>query len=472
MAQVLTEYERKRQERIAQNQRMLGELNLQTVSRALVSKKRKSESPAAPRSRKVATRVKTENFEPVRQSSRLRGIKADDSQAKKRAEKEMEEQEKRFREEAAKRRRKVGDLNMSDITGKNSWLWDPKDGEVPVLPKAEASEHDEDLKSVRQRLAKLSIWKNYEPNGIKLTVERGYSLAFHPTVDKALVFCGDKDGNLGIFDSSQSKVEIAEDDEYGEVSLAITKFKPHSRTISGVAVNNSQLDAVFTCSYDESIRKVNLATQISSEVLVWKDSSEPFTAMQFVDSQPNLVYFSTLYGWAGYHDMRTGNQENSSTQSYRLSELKIGGFSVHPTNPHLLAAGSLDRTLRLWDLRMISGTKPYEKKPHMVGEHSTRLSVSNAAFNSAGQVAAASYDDTVKIYDFSNLVDAKTTTLSNEEMQPLNIPHNNQTGKWVTMYDILSTSSKANRNPDSSPTGKHMFRTACKSFAFQTWTGQ
>jgi hypothetical protein len=64
------------------------------------------------------------------------------------------------------------------------------------------------------------------------------------------------------------------------------------------------------------------------------------------------------------------------------------------------------------------------------------LSVSHAAFNSAGQLATASYDDTVKIYDFSSVGTLSSgTELNDEQMTPTTIiPHNNQTGRWVTMY--------------------------------------
>jgi hypothetical protein len=73
--------------------------------------------------------------------------------------------------------------------------------------------------------------------------------------------------------------------------------------------------------------------------------------------------------------------------------------------------------------------------PSLLGEHESRLSVSHASWNSAGQVATTSYDDTVKIHDFSK---AATWTpgeeISEAAMKPTTvIRHNNQTGRWVTM---------------------------------------
>ena len=102
--------------------------------------------------------------------------------------------------------------------------------------------------------------------------------------------------------------------------------------------------------------------------------------------------------------------------------------------------------------------------PTLVGEHGSRLSVSHAAFNTAGQVATSSYDDTIKIHSFgvsaqqaseissSRKVKVKQQhgsgthnleamskwasgyTLPEEVMDPeITISHNNQTGRWVTI---------------------------------------
>ena len=145
---------------------------------------------------------------------------------------------------------------------------------------------------------------------------------------------------------------------------------------------------------------------------------------------PHVLYFSRLDGYVGRIDTRS----NTDAELYALSEKKIGGFSIHPQYPHYLATASLDRFMRVWDLRKISG-KGEEKMPVMVGEHLSNLSVSHAAFNAVGQVATASYDDTIKIHSFEGMGNwTAGTTLSGESMKPKVIRHNNQTGRWVTMH--------------------------------------
>lgn len=147
-------------------------------------------------------------------------------------------------------------------------------------------------------------------------------------------------------------------------------------------------------------------------------------------TEPNMLYFSTLDGSVGRYDIRAPGSE----EVWSLSESKIGGFSLHPLQPHLVATASLDRTLKIWDLRKISG-KGDMRHPALIGEHASRLSVSHASWSAGGHVATSSYDDTVKIYDFSGASKwGAGQDIGEKAMEPARkIAHNNQTGRWVTI---------------------------------------
>jgi len=277
----------------------------------------------------------------------------------------------------------------------------------------------------------MQLWEEVEPNRIKITPDRVYAMSMHPTTDKALVFAGDKMGNLGIFDSSQSKGESESDAT--DDNLSITSLKPHTRTISGMQFSVVDPNVLYTSSYDSSLRKIDLVKGKAVEVYAPKNASEdaPLSGVQMAPDHPNRLYFSTLDGAFGWHDDRTPSWD---ADIFQLSEKKIGGFSVHPLYPHLVATASLDRTLKLWDLRKIT-----KKLPTLIGEHESRLSVSHATFNAVGQVVTTSYDDTIKIYDFNICTTWDTVQeLKPEQMKPMTtIPHNNQTGRWVTMSESL-----------------------------------
>lgn len=236
---------------------------------------------------------------------------------------------------------------------------------------------------------------------------------------------------MGIFDASQQVVEGDDEDEVEPP--VISAFTTHARTISSFHFPFADLNAVYTASYDSSIRKLDLGvgTPVSVQVFAPDDNEElPISAIDMAPGDPHTIIFSTLEGSVGRYDLRT----RDDTEIWDLSDQKIGGFSLHPLAPHLIATASLDRTMKIWDLRKITG-KGDLRHPALVGEHESRLSVSHASWSSAGHVATSSYDDTIKIYDFADSSQWKAGhTVDQDEMTPSQtVKHNNQTGRWVTI---------------------------------------
>lgn len=445
--QGLSEYELARQEKIAKNQALLKQLQLDAQQTGIGSKPKPSTTAGQKRKKPQEKKVK-EDIVPRRSSRRLQGIVADSEVARQKQEEEAEAFQEQQR---AKRMRVSDDINLVDAVV-NGRTWNKAGNWLTAAGPANPGERtfdvqdvkdttDKELREIRERMSNLQLWEGAEPNRIKITPERIYSLGLHPTKDKALVFAGDKLGSLGLFDGSQTapeqiKQEADDADEDGDEDFepAITTFKIHTRTISAFQFAPHDQNALFSASYDSSIRKLDLAEGKAIEVYAPEDKAadDPISGVEVSRLDPNMLHFATLNGQFGIKDMRVPTHE--TIELFQLSEKKIGGFSLHPAQPHLVATASLDRTMKLFDLRKISG-KGASRMPSLLGEHSSSLSVSHAAFNAAGQVATASYDDTVKVYDFSSLTDTKPgAQLSEAEMEPSTvIPHNNQTGRWVTI---------------------------------------
>lgn len=399
-AQEISDYEAQRQANIAKNQALFKELQLNAASAGLAPKaapKRQANGESKPKSRPKPKPMVKERVQPSRTSSRLQGIVADSEVARKKAEEEREMAE---LEAKAKRQRVGGEMKLEDIVSagqswnkSGNWLRDVK----PANPYERTFDVEEvksagskELKELREKMSGLSLWEDFEPNRIKITPERIYSMSFHPTEDKQLVLAGDKLGNLGLFDGSQGVVKH-EDDEADELdessNPAISTFKTHTRTISSIHFTDTQPNAVYTASYDSSIRRLDLSKGVSTEMYApaEDDVDEPISGVSIPITDPNMLYFSTLNGLFGMHDTRTDYKGSNTVELMELSEKKIGGFSVHPLHPHYLATASLDRNLKVWDIRKITGSKGH-RHPQLVAEHESRLSVSTAAFNAAGQV--------------------------------------------------------------------------------------
>jgi WD40 repeat protein len=446
----VSEYERQRQEKIAKNQALLQQLQLDAQQAGVGAKPKPKPTSTAGQKRKREIKKEAVEEGPRRTSSRLRGIVADSEVAR---QKQEEEAQAFQQQQIAKRQRVSDDIDLKNAVV-NGQDWNKAGNWLSLVGPANPGERtfdaqdikdtsDKELKALRERMSSLQLWEGAEPNRIKITPERIYALGFHPTQDKTLVFAGDKLGSIGLFDASQTtperiKQEADDADEDGdvdeEVEPAITTFKIHTRTISAFQFAPHDHNALYSSSYDSSIRKLDLSKGTAIEVYAPEDRGAdlPLSGVQISHSDPHTLHFTTLDGQFGIKDIRTPAHE--TVELMQLSEKKIGGFTLHPAHPHILATASLDRMLKIWDLRKLSG-KGDARMPHLVGEHLSKLSVSHAAFNSAGQVATASYDDTVKIYDFSDCGDWKPGhTMSDGDMNPATVvPHNNQTGRWVTI---------------------------------------
>lgn len=441
-----SDFEKQRLANIAERDALLKKLTQEAAASGLYSKPanggpQSGTKRAAKPKQPPAKRVKKEiDVTPRRSSSRLAGIQADSEIAKEKAEKEYEQAKEVERQ---KRQRVTGDLNFADggmggLIGTDVILKGVAKPYERTFDDADIKETtNKDLKKLRERMSSLEIWDAWDPSRIKITPERVYSMAFHPTATKPIVFAADKMGNLGIVDASQrpaKAVKQEEEEEEDDPDPEITTIKPHTRTISSMHTHSSKPETLYTASYDSSIRATDLQKGMAVEVYgpASREEDEPISGIDMATSDPNTLYFTTLNGGFGRYDTR---QAPSSVELYQLSEKKIGGFSLNPAAPHYLATASLDRFMRLWDLRKIT-----KKLPTLVGEHESRLSVSHAAFNTAGQVATTSYDDTIKIHSFGVHGKAGTstpetmntwkagTTLEEDVMKPeVVVRHNNQT---------------------------------------------
>ncbi|KAL9948624.1 hypothetical protein D7B24_005332 [Verticillium nonalfalfae] len=440
----MSAFEKRRLENIAANQALLKDISA-TASKIIPASKPTPTRASKPSKRTRDAPVKREPAMATRRSSRVAGLGPDKDDAKR----AFEDTALESPLERAKRMRFSGDLNLGDalvegkkwsaglegLQGLKGLSRGAQPGQRTFTEDDIKNTTDKDLKDLRLRMDGLKLYEGWMPNTIKITPQRVYSLGFHPTEDKPVIFAGDKEGAIGVFDASQKAPEPPEDEdeEWDEPDPIISAFKFHTKTASAFVFSPADDNAVYTSSYDSTIRKLDLEKGMSVQVFAPDDVMEdmPMSAMEMPTNDSNLLYFSTLHGGFGRHDIRTPSGEH---EVWSLSDNKIGGFSLHPLQPHLVATASLDRTMKIWDLRKITG-KGDLQHPALLGEHESRLSVSYASWSPAGHLATSSYDDTIKIYDFTAASTwAPGHDIGAETMTPaVQVKHNNQTGRWVTI---------------------------------------
>lgn len=209
-------YERQRQENIAQRDKLLKQLALDASSAGLgPGQKPKPAKPTATQKKKPAVKKIKEEIVPRRTSSRIAGIEADSEVAKRKAQDDYVAVQEAAR---VKRQRISGPLDLSEVqvAGKG---WDKNanflqgivDGGARNTKERTFGEQevkettDKELRALREKMSSLDLYEGFEPNsklpfplgcpaalidcpGIKITPERIYSLGFHPTSEKPLVF--------------------------------------------------------------------------------------------------------------------------------------------------------------------------------------------------------------------------------------------------------------------------------------------
>lgn len=92
-----------------------------------------------------------------------------------------------------------------------------------------------------------------ERHVVKAVPHRVYSTAMHPTTTKPIAFVGSKWGHVGMW----SPHDMHTDEDTGT-----TVFQPHARPVSGLVVHPTRAACVFSCSYDGSVRALDVTKQV------------------------------------------------------------------------------------------------------------------------------------------------------------------------------------------------------------------
>lgn len=448
----LSEFEKQRLENIERNKKLLNSLNLNSISSEIYNnikkeeeneQKNKRRKTSSPRPKKVKSETPAL---PQRRSRRLAGVSLDEGSDKSR-EFELEEERRRKEKEELEKLKSIrvnGDLSLLDLIKSDS---DDvkKEDEDQILTKFQSflnnngnfsigdyyetimakDNSSKDVKKLREEFNEKKIYPHFKPNEIKLTPERMTYITFHPSIDKKLILGGDTNGNCGIWNSENT-------DE-----VDITSFKLHGKSISKYEFNIKEPNKVYTASYDGSVRLMDLSKLKSTQFFI-NDHDVGISDINFNNS--NEIYYTTLQGEFGRLDLRAS--DHSKRTVLRLSNKKIGGFTINPNNPDQLATASLDRTLKIWDLRKIVDCDWNEwddgelQTLHSYGTYDSRLSVSTVDWNHSNDLVCNSYDDTVNIFNLGDDASswASDYTLSKNKLHSQHkIKHNCQTGRWVSI---------------------------------------
>ncbi|KAK0228601.1 WD40-repeat-containing domain protein [Armillaria fumosa] len=467
----LSQYEIDREANIARNRALLEELELKQAVEGLgfpaKPTKKETKKKVQPVQASKRKQTKTEEQEPTvrRQSARLRNVTDPNESPSRKRKREAELEEQRAKEaeeriEAEERARiakrpRHQDLELAttlEDEDERPRLVDVLKGASSSGARPEEEEGKSEVEDLREELKGMHVVSR-----AKVTENRIYSAAYHPDVQKDLIFFGDKHGQLGIWDAQAPPEDVADEDE--DTADDATKeggkywrLQVHwpatsKSSISCVKFNPVDYHTVYTSAYDCTIRNLSFTTGVSRQIF-----SSDETLLCSIDLTPtgNEMWVSDAAGGLTHLDLR---QHQSKGIWYGLSDQKIGCVSVNPVRPEFVLTASNSRSLKIWDVRKLKqlGTSSNSsvvevglesvnefiesKKGHgcLRGEWRHDKSVSSAYWDPRGKsVVSTSYDDTIRLWDFDTKAFEKPGPFGSS--RPFSrIKHNCQTGKWLTI---------------------------------------
>lgn len=442
----LTSFQRKRLENIKRNNELLQKLNLNKIidlpkdDKNKVKKKKKSQDGGVRKrtTRSTSVKLEQENL-PVRRSRRLQGQKAEEVKDNEYLNENLEPNNisKRVKKEPGSVEPvvMVGDIKLSDLvkdeeTLRNLDSLKVSSGDFFNELRKLQSNNDEIRDDIQQEYDNFSEMTMVQS---KVIYERISSLFYHPGTDQDLIIAGDVSGSVGLWKADLTQDEFIQDEN-------VTRFNMFSKNVSKIDCMPSRMENLIIASYDGKIRSMDLNKLQSFEIVRLTDEYNDYLGIsdcQFSYQDPNLLYLTTLGGEFTMIDLREDNSKltDQTLQIRRLSDKKIGSMSINPHDSNQIATGSLDRTLKIWDIRSIVIDPEWSQfddysSHKIVSTYDSRLSVSAVSYSPIDKsLVCNGYDDTIRLFDVS-----KEQLEASDSLEPkLTIKHNCQTGRWTSI---------------------------------------
>ncbi len=283
-------------------------------------------------------------------------------------------------------------------------------------------------KTLPAKIAALSV--NDERCVAKVTPQRIYSVAAHPSTDRIIVCAGDKAGTVGVWDVDAPRP--------GEgASPDVHMFRIFNKPVC--FVHWTKDNGIVAASYDGSLRKLDVASGCFQEIFAIYDGDSTYAEdlgfgleegggfwLQSVTpdhrTDPDLSFFlSTSAGTAIHVDLRVGHRKVSFQEP--ISEKKVNTLSLHPNGYSLASAGN-DGTLRIWDVRKFGGSgKAAAQPPEVLCQFQVGKSINSAYFSPSGS--------TLVTTTMANTLDLfKDSHLASGTIKPFKrVRHDNLTGR-------------------------------------------
>jgi len=274
--------------------------------------------------------------------------------------------------------------------------------------------------SSKQFFQNLKNWTITADKVAKVTPNRIFSVAVHPSEHKILASAGGKWGGLGLWDMNDK------DSKENGVYL----FNPHGRPINWQSWDEYNSQNLITTSYDGTCRILDIE-KMESRLLYGDEKflekhGNYCTQHQQIDANTFLVTKGKT-GCLGMVDIRAGYE--SCVEDYHVYDrVSPKCLSVHPVQKNIVCTSNNKGGTFIFDIRngKCKSGGLMEPVAQLIGHP---RSVSSAVFNCTGnKVATMCWDDKLRLFD---------TSVIKGDIKGKETKHNNNTGRWLTPFKAL-----------------------------------
>ena len=280
--------------------------------------------------------------------------------------------------------------------------------------------------------AKMKLWS--DEMVVKVTKKAVVHLDFQPRSDgEHVLAAADKEGHVSLWHADR-EVEHPTD--------GVFLFKPHLQYVSGLAWHAHHTRALYTASYDGTVRVMD----VEQEHWALVHSSEESEYSAFTPApDASALWLGTNTGQIGAADHRAGPKAVVQTFS-ECHEKKVNTLSFEAARGWLLASSSTDCTVAVWDVRA-SFKRPLARLAHPKSSQAAMW-----APDGSRRLLTTCMDDTLRVFDLSAafpLAEVRATTGTaaargkgrggaTDAFAPSRaIRHCTQTGRWVVPFRAI-----------------------------------
>lgn len=250
-----------------------------------------------------------------------------------------------------------------------------------------------------------------EPGVAKIVQERIYSIALHPGTSKILAATGSKAGAIGFWDATA----FYEDPKIVPGPPSAFLFRPHTESVATLRYNPANHNELLSAAYDGVVQCMDMVKGHFDPIPVKGESY--LSSFDFADDTGHVLALADMSGAVTFLDRRAP----SKAEHYQLHLKKAGGVSVCRAENNWFATCSLENTVCVWDRRSL---KPVESAPLLRMDFRRAVTAVNFHPRRRDCLVSTCYDDHVRIH----------AGLWDETPSLLEVPHNNQTGRWITTF--------------------------------------